>query len=195
MKISSFGLTLAVSLLAVMAGCLSFDASHPLVIAPTTKDWNQAFSRLDPSTQEILARGTGLVAASNISLDGTIYNLRYGPPSRGIEFEKLDVTAIAAGYDSSFKTNAADRWDIAATMTQMQITAPDGYQRQFFQLDWRFTNSRGKVWEPSGSGQGDGVNIKWGNHESDLVRDANVEFAEAFLRMMVHSHTILDKNP
>jgi hypothetical protein len=76
-------------------------------------------------------------------------------------------------------------------MTQMQITAPDGYQRQFFQLDWRFINSAGKVWEPSG----DGVNIKWGNHEPDLVRDANVAFAEAFLRMMVRSNTILDEKP
>jgi hypothetical protein len=145
--------------------------------------------------QEILARGTGFIAAPNTNLDGTIYNLRYGPPSRGIEFEKLDLTAIAAGYDSAFKTNAADHWNIAGSMTQMQITAPDGYQRQFFQLDWRFINSAGKVWEPSGDGQGDGVNTKWGNHEPDLVRDANVAFAEAFLRMMVRSNTILDEKP
>jgi hypothetical protein len=195
MRISSFGPTLTVPLLSVMAGCLSFDASHPLVIAPTAKDWNQAYSRLDPSAQEILARGTGLVAAPNTSLDGTIYNLRYGPPSKGVEFERLDVATIAAGYDRAFKTNSADRWEIAGTMTQMQITAPDGYQRQFFQLDWRFTNSKGKVWEPSGEGQGDGVNIKWGNHEPDLVRDANVAFAEAFLRMMARSKSILKENP
>jgi hypothetical protein len=58
------------------------------------------FSRLDPSNQEILARGTGFVATSNAGLDGTIYNLRYGPPSKGIEFEKPDVKAIAAGYYS-----------------------------------------------------------------------------------------------
>jgi hypothetical protein len=91
MRITSFGVALAVPLLSVMAGCLSFDASHPLVIAPTARDWYRAYSRLDTSTQEILARGTGIVVVSNTSLDGTIYNLRYGPPSRGIESEKLDV--------------------------------------------------------------------------------------------------------
>jgi hypothetical protein len=161
------------------------------VIAPTTEDWNKAFSRLDPSAQETLTHGTGFIAASDTNLSGTIFNLRYGPPAKGISDERLDIAAIADGYDRTFKTNGADRWEITGTMTQMQITAPDGYQRQLFELDWQFTNSEKRIWEPSGTGQGEGVNIKWGNHESDLVRDANVAFAEAFLRQMVRSKEIL----
>lgn len=72
----------AFSISATLGGCLSFDASHPLMIAPTTEDWHYAFSRLDPSAQETLAQGTGFIAASDPNLSGTIYNLRYGPTSK-----------------------------------------------------------------------------------------------------------------
>ncbi len=117
-------------------------------------------------------------------LDGKIYNLG----SRKVcEFERVDTAKLVSGFNDMFAREGGDSWTISSLSAEMQITAPAGYQRELFKIQWKIVNRSGRSVQRKSVAQGTGVNIKWGNDEAALARDANVAFAEAILRLVVES--------
>ena len=181
-------------LLAGLTGCQSFTAAEPLVIAPTSQDWANAFLRLSPGQQKILGQGTGVIAVSPNS-SSTIYRLVAGSPSTKIDQERLDLAAIAEGYNQAFQNHRSDRWEIFETVTKMQSTSPNGIRNHYYELSWKFRNSAKREWAASAYGSGQGVKLKMNSMGDEEAADANLAFAVAFLRLMARSEEILQQGP
>lgn len=174
-------LTLLVAALG-LGGC-AFTASHPLVLAPTPADWQRAYQLVDADTQRALDRGTGTPVAA-ATATAAIYRLGEGLPARPLDSERLDLATTTSGYGRAFNADPGQRWIATTTQVFSQTRSSGGRRRELFELDWIFRAADGTTWAAQGIATSPGVRTEQDYSESDLVRDANVGFATAFLRMI-----------